>query len=332
MRAGPPGCAALGDVTGSRALELEEGRGAMDYQVVIVGGGPAAHSAGLALGRSRKRVLICDEGRPRNRVAKQSHTFFTRDGTPPLDLRQIAIEQLATYETVRFLHDRVTDIERVSDGFRVGFDGRDHVTTELVLLAVGMDAEHPDIPGFDPLWGDTVIHCPYCHGWEVRDQPWAIYLTEMDSFDGLAGLRSWSSDVIVLTAEGVSLPADTRQGLLALGYRVEHGTIRALHAVDGRLDAIELEDGRRISRKVLLYSPPQRQTAIVRKLGLALDEAGYVVTDDSGQTSIQGVYAAGDLTPGRQQIVVAAADGVKTAMAMDGMLASRAWTGRTTDE
>lgn len=295
----------------------------MDYQVVIVGGGPAAHSAGLALGRSRKRALICDEGKPRNRVAKHSHTFFTRDGTPPLELREIAVDQLALYDTVGFLRDRVTDVERLPGGFRVDFEGAESATTELVLLAVGMAMERPDIPGFDALWGDTVIHCPYCHGWEVRDLPWATYLTEVELSVGLARLRSWSDDVIVIVADGVSLPSETQQQVVALGYEIEHGTIRALHSKDGKLDSIELEGGRQIPRKVLLYSPPQKQVALVRELGLALDDAGYVVTDDSGQTSVEGVYAAGDLTPGRQQIVVAAADGIRVAMEIDGVLAAR---------
>jgi thioredoxin reductase len=234
----------------------------MDYQVVIVGGGPAAHNAGLALGRSRKRVLICDEGKPRNRVAKHSHTLFTRDGTPPLELRKIAIDQLALYDTVRFLRDKVTGIERLPGGFRVDFDGSKTATTKLVLLAVGMDAEYPDILGFNELWGDTVIHCPYCHGWEVRDLPWATYLTEVESSVGLARLRSWSDDVIVIVEDGVSLPSEERQQVAALGYEIEHGTIRALHSKDGKLDSIEMEGGRRIPRKVLLYSPPQKQTAL----------------------------------------------------------------------
>jgi thioredoxin reductase len=226
------------------------------------------------------------------------------------------------YDTVRFLRDRVTHVERQPGGFRVSFDGGKPVTTELVLLAVGMDAEHPDILGFNELWGDTVIHCPYCHGWEVRDLPWATYLTEAESFVGLARLRSWSDDVIVIVEESISLPSETQQRVVTLGYKIEHGTIRALHSKDGKLDSIELEGGRRIPRKVLLYSPPQNQTALVRKLGLALDDAGYVVTNDSGQTSVEGIYAAGDLTPGRQQIVVAAADGIAAAIAIDGVLAA----------
>jgi thioredoxin reductase len=294
----------------------------MDYQVVIVGGGPAAHNAGLALGRSRKRVLICDEGKPRNRVAKHSHTLFTRDGTPPLELRQIAIDQLATYDTVRFIKDRVTGIESVATGFRVEFDGREPATTQLVLLAVGMDADHPDIRGFNELWGDTVIHCPYCHGWEVRDLPWATYLTKVEPFAGLAKLRSWSDDVLVIVEMSITLPSNTLAQLIALGYQIEQGNITALHAIDDKLDNIELQDGRRIPRKVLLYSPPQSQTALVRNLGLALDDDGFVATDDSGQTSVEGIYAAGDLTPGKQQIVAAAADGISVAIAIDGALAA----------
>lgn len=294
----------------------------MDYQVVIVGGGPAAHNAALALGRARKRVLMCDEGIPRNRAARHSHTFFTRDGTPPLELRRIAIEQLGTYDTVSFLTDKVTDIEKQPDGFRVSFAAREAVTARLILLAVGMVDRHLDVPGFEELWGETVIHCPYCHGWEVRDLPWAFYMTRPEPFAVLARLRYFSSDVMAIVENGVSLPPETQQQLKELGYAVAQGTIATLHAENGRLASIELQDGQRIRRQVLLYSPPQQQTPLVQQLGLTLDGDGYVVTDETGQTSLPGVYAAGDLSSPRQQIAIAAANGVMTAIAMDTVLAA----------
>lgn len=294
----------------------------MNYDIVIVGGGPAAHNAALALGRSRKRVLICDEGKPRNRVARHSHTFFTRDGTPPLELRRIAVEQLETYDTVAFLQDTVADVAKQTGGFQVSFSKSAPVTTQLVLLAVGVRDRHPDIPGFEDLWGGTVIHCPYCHGWEVRDLPWAVYLTDVEPFAALARLRSWSDDIVVIVGDGVSLPPDTIERLKVLGYTIEHGNVAALHAVDGKLDRIELADGRTVPRNVLLYSPPQEQTVLVQKLGLAVDDDGYVVVDDSGQTSLEGIYAAGDMTTPRQQIVLAAAAGVMTAIAMDTALSA----------
>jgi thioredoxin reductase len=294
----------------------------VDYDVVIVGGGPAAQNAALALGRSRTRVLICDEGMPRNRVAKHSHTFFTRDGTPPLDLRRIAIDQLAEYDTVQFGRDRVTGVEKLSNGFRVDLDGRDPVTTRFVLLAVGMEIQRPDIAGFEELWADTVIHCPYCHGWEVRELPWAAYVTDVAFLDVADKLRSWTDDVVVIVEDSVSLTPEQQQRLIGRGYAVEHGTIRALHAKDGKLESVELEGGRRIPRRVLLYSPPQRQTPLVRELGLDLDDTGCVVTDDAGLTSVDGIYAAGDLKTHKQQIAFAAADGLRTAIAIHGRLAA----------
>ncbi|HMB67930.1 MAG TPA: NAD(P)/FAD-dependent oxidoreductase [bacterium] len=294
----------------------------MDYEAVIIGGGPAAHNAGLALGRARRRILICDEARPRNGIAARSHTFFTRDGVPPLELRRVAVDQLKPYDTVTFAEDRVTEVSALAGGFRLRFDRRESVTAELVLLATGMEDVRPDVPGFDELWGETVIHCPYCHGWEVRDLPWAAYLTVAEPFVNLARLLSWSDDVIVIVAGHVDLPADTQAGLESLGLRVESGTIRALHAENGKLDAIELQDGRRIPRRVLVHAPSQRQTALVRELGLDLDETGYVITDDSKQTNVPGIYAAGDLTTPRQQIAFAAADGLRAAISMHGTLAT----------
>jgi thioredoxin reductase len=293
----------------------------MDHQVVIVGGGPAAHNAALALGRARKRVLLCDEGKPRNRVSAHSHTFFTRDGTPPAELRRIALEQLRTYDTVTVREDRVTGVQPEGDGFRVSLADGNAVTARFVLLAVGMVDRFPDVTGFEPLWGDTVIHCPYCHGWEVRDLPWAVYVDAELPLPRLINLRSWSDDVLVIVRSGFSLPDEARQELEARGLRVETGTLRALHAENGKLASVELEDGRRIPRRALLYAPQQEQTPLVQGLGLELDEMGYVVTDELGQTSVPGLFAAGDLTTPRQQIGLAAASGLITAVNIDHALA-----------
>lgn len=294
----------------------------MDHDVLIVGGGPAAHNAALVFGRSRVRVLVCDDALPRNRVAAHSHTFFSRDGTPPLELRQAAIEQLAAYETVHVVRDRVVTIDRAGDGFRATFDSRDPATARLVLLACGVVDRHPRFPGFEELWGETVIHCPYCHGYEVRDQPWGVYVTNPMFFRDLPKLGSWSSDVVVIVPDDVDVPDEVAARIDSLGYALERGSIAALRAVDGRLESIELAGGRTLPRKVLLYPPPQEQTAIVQSLGLELDDMGYVVVDETGQTSAPGIFASGDLTTPRQQIALAAAAGLKAAVFMHGALSS----------
>lgn len=299
----------------------------MDYQVVIIGGGPAAHSAALILGRARKRVLMADEGRPENRVAKRSHSFFSRDATPPLELRRIALEQIAAYDTVQCFGGKATQVDRTPGGFSVQFDGREAVSTEIVLLALGMELQDPCIPGFDELWGDTVIHCPYCHGWEVRDLPWAVYLTDVEVPVDPMKLVSWSEDVVVIVEDGLSTPADAADRWKGLGFGIEHGRIRSLQARDGRLESVELVGGRRIPRSVLLYAPPRRQASIVQDLQLDVGEDGCVVIDAFGQTSVEGIYAAGDMTTVRHQIAFAAASGARTAMAIHGVLAKSARLG-----
>jgi len=294
----------------------------LDFQVVIVGGGPAAHSAALIFGRSRKRVLMCDEGRPANRIARHSHSFFTRDGTPPLDLRQTALNQLEPYDTVEFVSERVTKIERTSDGFQVDFRERKAASTQLVLLCLGMDMDDPGIAGFDELWGDTVIHCPYCHGWEVRDLPWAVYLSDVNVPMDPIRLRSWSDDIVVIVGDGVSVPSETMERWEEIGFKVERGAIESLHAAGGRLESIELTGGVQIYRSVLLYAPPRKHAAIVTDLQLELGDDGCVVIDESGRTNVEGIYAAGDMTTTRHQIVIAASSGAQTAIAMDVVLAA----------
>lgn len=294
----------------------------MDPHVVIVGGGPAAHSAALILARARKQVLICDAGEPANRAARHSHSFFTRDGTPPLELRRMAVEQLAGYDTVHFVSDRVTRIDGAVGDFRVELAGRDAVSADIVLLALGMELVDPELPGFHELWGDTVIHCPYCHGFELRDLPWAVLLTAAELPIDPIRLRWWTEDLIVVLDEGLSIPADILDTWRAKGFGIEHGPIEALRSRDGRLEALDLVGGRSIPRDALLYAPPRRQAAIVGQLGLELDDDGCVVVDVSGQTSVEGVYAAGDMCTLRHQIVFAAADGARVAMAVDAALGS----------
>jgi thioredoxin reductase len=288
----------------------------MLYDVVIVGGGPAGLSAALALGRARKRVLLCDSGPRRNAAAEHVHNFVTRDGTPPDELRQIGRQQLTTYPNVEARDARVESIS----GARGAFDVRltsETVAARRVLLCTGMVDEMLPIDGFRELWGRAIFQCPYCHGWEVQDRRWGYLGRAADSDHFLPFslmLRGWTRDVVAFTSGTFDVPEEAHASLHAAGIRLETAPVARLVARESRLEGIELSNGTTVACEALFVHPPQRQVELVRALGVALDDHGYVQVDAmKRETSVPGVYAAGDLTTRMQAAISAAASGTQAA-------------------
>lgn len=292
----------------------------MVYDVVIVGGGPGGLSAALALGRGRKRVLLCDSGPRRNAAAVHIQNFVTRDGTPPDEFRRIGREQLGTYPNVDVRDVRVEAISGGRGAFRVELSSGP-VEARRILLCTGMIDEVLPIEGFRELWGRSIFQCPYCHGWEVQDRRWAYLARGADASHLLPfamQLRGWSRDVTVVLADSFEIPRETAERLKGAGVRVETSPVRRLVARDGHLASAVLEDGTDVPMEILFAHPPQRQVDVVKSLGLALDEAGFVQIDPmKRETSVPGIYAAGDLTTRMQGAVMASAAAVQTAAALN---------------
>jgi thioredoxin reductase len=290
----------------------------MIHDVLIVGGGPAGLSAALALGRARKRVLVCDAGPRRNAAAVHLHNFVTRDGTPPDAFRQVAREQLAIYPGVSVRDARVESITGARGAFRAVLD-TGTVGARRILLATGMIDEMLPIPGFRELWGQSIFQCPYCHGWEVQDRAWGYLVTPQAASHVLPfGLqaRGWTRDVTVFTS-GLELPAETRAAFDTARIRVETAPVARLVGERG-LEAVELAGGGRVACDALFVHPPQRQTALVTGLGLALDEAGHVAVDPmKRETSVPGIYAAGDVATRAQSAIFGASAGTQAAAAIN---------------
>lgn len=291
-----------------------------DHDVLIVGGGPAGLGAALALGRATKRVLLCDGGTRRNAAAEHMHGFVTRDGIPPSEFRRIAREQLRPYD-VAIKDVGVTDITSTPTAspnhqtFQVRLADGTHLTTRRVLLALGLVDELPDLPGLPELWGHSVFSCPYCHGWELRDRPWGVLVSDPSHLDFAIFATGWTKDVVAFTNGPLAIDAPVRARLERAGVRLEHRPIRRLVAgPDRRLTGVELTDGTIIPRHALVLRPSQRQPDLVRRIGVALDDRRLVRVDPTtGQTSIPGVYAAGDLADPGQAAIFAAAAGTRAA-------------------
>ena len=285
----------------------------MNYDVIIVGGGPAGLAAALTLGRGRKRVLLCDAGPRRNAAAVHVHNFVTRDGITPAEFRRVAREQLGAYEDVRGLDVSVEAITGTAGAFAVRLRDGHSVLARRVLLCMGMVDEPLPIAGMRELWGVSIFQCPYCHCWEVRDQRFAYLASSVETLEFAVFLRGWTSEVAVLTHGAFAIPNDVRGQIESKGVAIHEVPIARLTSTGGNLAAIEFADGSRLERDVLFTHPPQRQVDLVQSLGLALDDKGFVQLSDQSETSIPGIYAAGDLTSPLQAAILAAASGTRAA-------------------
>jgi thioredoxin reductase len=285
----------------------------MDYDVVVVGGGPAGLSAALVLGRARRRVAVVDGGAPRNAPAAHMHGFLSRDGMPPAELLRAGRDEAAGYG-VEFVSGQVVAVDA---GFAVTLADGATLEARRLLLATGAVDELPAIAGLAERWGKDFLHCPYCHGWEVRDQPLAVLSTGAGSVEHAQLIRQWSEDVLFFP-HTCDLTAAEREQLEARGIGVVDGEVQGLVVVDDRLQGVALGDGRTVERAALFIRPALRPRLDgLERLGLALDDLGFVHVDDTGRTSVPGVWAAGNVANPRAQVITAAGEGSAAAIALN---------------
>lgn len=260
-----------------------------DWDCVVVGGGVAGLSAALVLGRARRRTLVLDRDGQSNRVARHVGGLLGHDGASPAELYARAREQLAAYDAVVLGRAEAVDAHADGDGFVValGDDGGE-VRARVLILATGMDYEVPDVPGFREHWGRAVLHCPFCHGWEVRDRPLVVYGRGELAERQADLLKGWTDDVTV----------------------VDPGEVASLRVEDGGLRSVVRHDGSEVPCEgVFVHAPLRRRGLLAERLGLALTDNGLVAVDAFARTSVPGVYAAGDLAVAPQQVAVALGSG-----------------------
>jgi thioredoxin reductase len=290
-----------------------------DADVIIVGAGPAGLSAALVLGRACRKVLLFDEDRGRNRFTKMLHGFITREGTPPLEFRRMAREELKRFEHVR--HE-VVEIVRAARMEKGGFDvftadGRSFSCRRL-LLATGVMDNIPDIPGLMDLYGQSIFHCPYCDGWELRGKPLAVYGRGKRGYGLSLELTGWSRDILLCTDGASDFSDDERAKLSVNGTTLSEKPVARLEGTDGILERVVFTDGTSVPRRALFFTQGQTECSdLARTLGCDFNEKGTVSTGKYEVTNIPGLYVAGDASRDVQWVVVAAAEGAEAAYAIN---------------
>jgi thioredoxin reductase len=284
--------------------------------VVVVGGGVGGLSAAMWLGRYRRSTLVVDAGEQRNAPATTSHGYLTRDGVSPGQFLELARRDATAYESVRLESGEVTSLERTGSDFDVAI-GENHVTSHRVLLASGVVDVHPDIPGFEVLYGRAVFHCSCCDGFEARDRD-VIAIGWGEHTAGYAiDLLEWGGRVTLVT-NGETFEGDEacRIALDRNNIEIVEEKVVELQREGTAMTAARLESGRIIPGTMAFFSIAHRpRVSLARGLGCDIDDEGYIVVDDHGRTSVDGVYAVGDVTPGEQLVQVSAAAGAVAGIA-----------------
>ncbi len=293
------------------------------HDVIIVGGGAAALSAALVLARAQARVLVIDGGQPRNAPAEHMHGFLSRDGMPPADFLATGRREVVGYGGI-IRSAQVAMIDRAPVGtFTATLDDGSIETARALLIATGLTDELPDIPGVRERWGSTVHHCPYCHGFEVSGQNIAVIGSPATPMSlKQAGLLRRYSDRVSFVTNGIPLDPAHRNRLEAFGVRVIDGTVDRLVGAAGSLDGIALTDGTTVDCEAAFIAPrPRPNDALLVSLGCAVDPVtGLVVATATGDTSVPGVWAAGNVVTPTAQVITAAGAGSAAALAINGWL------------
>lgn len=295
---------------------------ARSYDVVVVGGGAAGLSGALVLARSRRSVLVVDAGEPRNTPAAHVHNFLSRDGMNPLALLEVGRAEVRGYGGA-VVQGNVRSAARESDGFRVMLDDGREVFARRLLITTGLVDQLPEIPGLRDRWGRDVIHCPYCHGWEVRDQAVGVLATGPMAVHQALLFRQLTDDLVFFSHTAPPLAAEQAEQLGARDIRVVEGRVVGLEVKDDHLRGVRLESGRVVARQALVVGAPMvARSAMLASLRLApvqhpLGLGQFIRADPTGQTDVPGVWVAGNVTDLSATVIGAAAQGMVAAAAIN---------------
>ena len=305
-------------------MQVTDRRDPAMYDVVVIGGGAAGLSGALTLGRARRSVLVIDAGEPRNAPASGVHGFLTRDGINPAAFLEVGREEVRGYGA-RIQTGRVTSVERIEDGFVVNLEDGSSVGARRLLVTTGLVDELPDVPGVRELWGRDVLHCPYCHGWEVRDRPVGVLGSGPFAVHQALLWRQWTEDLTLFLHTAPEPSDEDTEQLYARGIRVVEGEIDSLEISEDRLKGVRMSSGEVIARRAIAVTPRLvARSNVLAGLGLEATahpmgaEVGEQIDSDAtGLTTVPGVWVAGNVADLIAQVVGAANAGVMAGAAIN---------------
>lgn len=296
------------------------------YDAVIIGGGPAGLSAALVLGRARKQVVVIDEGRPRNKVTRETHGFLTRDGISPSEFRRIAKEQISVYPSIRFVEDTAAAVTGVDGDFQITTGQGTIYRSKKLLFAVGKKDSPLDINGLADVYGKSAFVCPYCDGWELRDQPLVVISNGAGAFHFAKLIAGWSERYTICTNGPDEWTEEQREELKQHNIPVFNAPIESIESSGGMVEQVVLEDGTRIPCTGIFFAPKLVSGSdLPASIGCEFNEAGSIVVDAYGKTSVPGVYSAGDAATEMYQAIAAASSGSIAAAGLNGELLAERW-------
>ena len=292
----------------------------MRYDALVVGGSFAGLSAAMQLARARKKVCVVDAGAPRNRFAAASHGFFGQDGTPPLKMIADARAKVLAYPNVSFIEGSVVGAHADgTDGFTASLDSGQQLSAGRIVLAFGVQDGFPDIAGVRERWGTSVLHCPYCHGYEFSGRQLGILLESPHAPEHAMLIAEWGPATLFLNGSN-TVDDEVRTKLQARGVAIEPGRIAALEGPGQELSAVRLEGGRLVPLDALFLAPRTRPgSPLAEHLGCAFDDGPFgpiIRTDAMKMTTVPGVFAAGDAAMLMHNATLASADGVMAGVSL----------------
>ncbi|GKU77996.1 pyridine nucleotide-disulfide oxidoreductase [Paenibacillus sp. L3-i20] len=298
----------------------------MIQDCVIIGGGPSGLSGALVLGRARKSVVVIDEGRPRNRVTRETHGFLTRDGIAPGEFRRIAKEQIEAYPSVQFVSDSVVEVAGTDGQFQITTAQGNVYLSKKVLFAVGKRDLPLEINGLADVYGKSAFVCPYCDGWELRDQPLVLIVKGTKALHLAKTITGWSKHFTICTDGPDEMTSEERAELQQHNVPIYDSPIRTIESTDGMVRHVELEDGTIIPCTGIFFAPKLAEgSELPRIVGCEMTEAGTVVVDQFGKTSVPGVYCAGDAATEMYQAIKAASLGAVAGVGINSELLMEDW-------
>ena len=283
-------------MTNERKQQVEE------IDIAILGGGPAGLQAALVLSRTRKKIIVFDTPEPpRNTASHGVHNFLGLDGLLPMDIRKIAWKQIDKYNSAELRKEKIINVIKEKDEkFVITSDNERSIRAKKVILAVGYYDVYPDIPGFIECWGDTIISCPFCDGYENRDRVWGIIANskmQLDLFPKI--VQNWTSKFKVLVSPNIKIESSYQNEWSKLNISVYRGIITKVNHSSTKVESVSLESGENIPVDTLLWIPQVKPIQLIQRLienfGLELNEQGYIKTDEKLRTNVKGLYAAGDV-------------------------------------